>query len=56
MLSNSDYYVQTRKQYAQLLNELGGFGYAVELYNNSGTNLFYIKKMVLISFRKILSI
>jgi hypothetical protein len=44
MLSNSDYYVQTRKQYAQLLNELGGFGYAVELYNNSGTNLFYIKK------------
>lgn len=34
-LSHSVDYIRSKKQYIQLLDELGGFGYAIELYNNS---------------------
>jgi hypothetical protein len=34
LLSASADYQRTRQQYVQLLGELGGFGYAIELYNS----------------------
>jgi len=35
-LSQSDDFVQTKKQYVQLLGELGGFDHSIELYNLNG--------------------
>lgn len=41
-LSNSACYRNARQQYAQLLDELGGFTYSVELYRAGGTEKLFI--------------
>uniref|UniRef100_A0A914L7C2 Uncharacterized protein n=1 Tax=Meloidogyne incognita TaxID=6306 RepID=A0A914L7C2_MELIC len=34
--TSNDDFVQTKKQYVQLLGELGGFDHSIELYNLNG--------------------